>query len=119
MGCGRLFEGTPEQMWQSMLALRDLPDETAVYCGHEYTLSNARFALGLEPDNQQLQRRCQTVGTTAGNRVYQPYPPVFYRNVRLTPFMRADIAGLQAQLGMAGTAPAEVFAEIRQRKDQA
>ncbi|WP_271271619.1 hydroxyacylglutathione hydrolase [Aliamphritea hakodatensis] len=118
MGCGRLFEGAPEQMWQSMLALRNLPDETAVYCGHEYTLSNARFAMALEPDNQQLQQRCQTVEQLREQRL--PTLPTSVLQERQTnPFMRADVPGLQAQLGLSGRPPAEVFAEIRQRKDQA
>ena len=61
MGCGRLFEGTPDMMWSSLKKLRELPRETAVYCAHEYTLSNARFALTVDPDNQQLRARAAEV----------------------------------------------------------
>lgn len=118
LGCGRLFEGTPEQMWQSMLRLRDLPADTAVYCGHEYTQNNAGFALQLEPDNQALQQRVAEVTELRGAGL-----PTLPSSIRLesqtNPFMRADQAELQAALGMAGELGATVFTEIRQRKDQA
>ncbi len=118
MGCGRLFEGTAAQMWQSMQALRELPEATAIYCGHEYTASNARFALNLEPDNQLLQERCEQVQQLREQGV--PTLPTSVNQERKTnPFMRADVPELQALVGMEGMPPAEVFAEIRRRKDQA
>jgi len=118
LGCGRLFEGTPQQMWQSILRLRDLPDETAIYCGHEYTESNARFALTLEPDNQALLQRSAEV--TELRSVGHPTIPTTVQQERLTnPFMRADQPELQQQLQMTGQPAAEVFAEVRRRKDQA
>lgn len=61
MGCGRLFEGTPEQMFNSLQKLKALPDDTKVYCGHEYTLKNAEFSLTIEPDNEDLKRRYEEV----------------------------------------------------------
>lgn len=118
LGCGRLFEGTAEQMWQSMLKLRSLPPETAVYCGHEYTQNNVKFALQLEPDNQVLQQRCAEVAELRQQGM-PTVPSNIAQEANTNPFMRADIAELQAFLNMSGATAAAVFAEIRHRKDQA
>lgn len=118
MGCGRLFEGTPQQMWQSIQALRELPDETAIYCGHEYTLGNARFALRLDPENSVLQLRAAEVENLRASGL--PTVPTSVGQERYTnPFMRADNPKIQQQLNMVGVPASEVFAEIRRRKDQA
>ena len=118
MGCGRLFEGTPEQMWQSILQLKNLPSNTAIYCAHEYTLSNARFALALEPNNVELQQRVVEVERLRAENL--PTVPTNVEQERKTnPFMRADEPEFQAQLGMLGVSATQVFTEIRQRKDKA
>lgn len=118
MGCGRLFEGTPEQMWQSIQALRELPDATAIYCGHEYTLGNARFALRLDPENSVLQLRAAEVENLRASGL--PTVPTTVGQERYTnPFMRADDPQIQQHLNMVGAPASDVFAEIRRRKDQA
>jgi len=118
MGCGRLFEGSPEQMWSSLLKLRALPGETRVYCGHEYTLSNARFALTVDPDNLDLQARAADVETL--RREGKPTIPSTIELERKTnPFLRADQPAVQSALGMSGADPVKVFAELRTRKDRA
>lgn len=118
MGCGRLFEGTPQQMWQSIQKLRNLPLETAIYCGHEYTQSNARFALTLEPDNVALQQRVAEVEKLRAANL-PTLPTYVQQELQTNPFMRADQAELQQQMNMLGYPADQVFAEIRQQKDQA
>jgi hydroxyacylglutathione hydrolase len=116
MGCGRLFEGTPEMMWGSLSRLRDLPETTAVYCGHDYAAANARFALTVEPHNAALARRAKEIAAiaTAGGLT----PPTTIGLERATnPFLRADEPAVRAQLRMTAAQPHEVFAEIRRRKD--
>ena len=116
MGCGRLFEGTPRQMWTSLLKLRQLPPDTRVYCGHEYTQSNARFALTVEPDNAALRERARLVDALrAANK--PTVPATLGEEVATNPFLRADQPSLQRHLGLAGRDPVEVFAETRRRKD--
>ncbi len=117
LGCGRLFEGTPEEMWASLVKLRDLPPDTGVYCGHEYTEANARFAVTIEPDNADLAARVKEVRDLrlAG----RPTVPTTIARERATnPFLRADIAAVKDALGMSGRTDTEVFAEIRGRKDR-
>lgn len=117
LGCGRVFEGTPEMMWDSLTKLRALPDETTVYCGHEYTLSNGKFAVSVDPDNQALRQRLEEVeGLRADG---QPTLPTNIGREKATnPFLRADDPALARAVGMDGAAPAEIFAEIRKRKDR-
>ncbi|MEX0853857.1 MAG: hydroxyacylglutathione hydrolase [Bauldia sp.] len=116
LGCGRIIEGTPEMMWASLDKLRALPDETRVYCGHEYTEANARFALTVEPGNADLVARAQEVKRlrAAG----QPtLPTTIGLELRTNPFLRENEPGIRALLGLEHAAPAQVFAEIRRRKD--
>jgi hydroxyacylglutathione hydrolase len=118
LGCGRLFEGTPNQMWTSLLKLRDLPGETRVYCAHEYTESNARFALSIEPENASLVQRAREV--QALRALGRPTVPSTIALERATnPFLRADDASLRyaAGLGTHDPDPVAVFADIRRRKD--
>lgn len=116
LGCGRLFEGTPAQMWESMKKLRALPADTVVCSGHEYTQSNAAFAQALDPDNSELIFRVQAV--TAARAANQPtVPSTLDAEIRTNPFLRADVPALMAHLGMSDADPADVFAEIRRRKD--
>lgn len=117
LGCGRVLEGTHKMMWESILRLRALPDETRLYCGHEYTLANARFAISVDPDNPALGARMAEVEqlVAAG----QPtLPTTIGREKATNPFLRADDPNLMQRLDMAGAEPAQVFAELRTRKDR-
>ncbi|MFN3919152.1 MAG: hydroxyacylglutathione hydrolase [Methylohalobius sp.] len=117
LGCGRLFEGTAEKMWNSLCKLRDLPEDTRIYCAHEYTLSNARFALSLDPDYPPLAVRVQQVERMrAQNRA--TVPSLLAEEKCTNPFLRADDPEFQARLGMRGAPAVAVFAEIRRRKDR-
>lgn len=117
LGCGRVFEGTPEMMFNSLQKLAALPGDTTVYCGHEYTLSNARFALTIEPGNQVLQKRMTEIeALRAANK---PTVPTTIAAERATnPFLRAHVPAIQERLAMAGAPTWQVFAEIRERKNR-
>lgn len=116
LGCGRVFEGSFEQMWASLDKLRRLPGETQVYCGHEYTQSNARFALTIEPGNAALQARVARVAELRAQD--KPTLPTTIAAERDTnPFLRPESDEIQELLGLAGQPAAEIFAEIRRRKD--
>lgn len=116
LGCGRLFEGTPEEMWVSLQKLAALPDETIVYCGHEYTEANARFALTIEPENAELSARADEVARLrASGKV--TLPTTIGLEKRTNPFLRAGETAIRARLGMEDAPDAAVFAEVRRRKD--
>lgn len=116
LGCGRLFEGTAEQMWESLSRLRSLPDETRVFCGHEYTASNARFARSIDPENAALEARAEEVARL--RELKQPtVPSLLGVEKAVNPFLRADDKALATRLGLAEAPAAAVFAEIRRRKD--
>ena len=116
MGCGRLFEGTPQQMWRSLGKLRALPEDTRVYCAHEYTQSNARFALTVDPATAALKARAKAVD--AARAAGRPTVPSTIAEERATnPFLRADDPALAAAVGLKNADPVEVFAEVRRRKD--
>lgn len=116
LGCGRVFEGTPEMMWQSLVRLRDLPDETMVYSGHEYTQTNARFALTIEPGNDALQDRAARID--AARERGEPTVPSKLSEERATnPFIRAHLSEVKQAISMEGAEDSAVFAEIRARKD--
>ncbi|OAN48010.1 hydroxyacylglutathione hydrolase [Paramagnetospirillum marisnigri] len=117
LGCGRLFEGSAEEMWASLKKLRDLPPNTQVYCAHEYTASNGRFAKLVERDNQALATRLEQVEKLRAKGL--PTIPTTIAEERATnPFLRADTAAVAKAVGMEpGTDPARVFAELRRRKD--
>jgi hydroxyacylglutathione hydrolase len=116
LGCGRLFEGTPEQMWASLGKLAALPDDTNIYSGHEYTQSNGAFALTIEPDNPALISRVAEIA--AARAANNPTVPSALSQEKATnPFLRAMIPSVQRQMGMEGAEPVAVFAEIRARKD--
>jgi len=117
MGCGRLFEGTAEQMWGSLTRLRALPAATGIYCAHEYTQSNARFALTVDPANADLQARAAAVDAlrAAGTPTV---PGTMGEERRTNPFLRADTPGVAAAVGLTGAEPVSVFAEVRRRKDE-
>ncbi|HKI75367.1 MAG TPA: hydroxyacylglutathione hydrolase [Pseudomonadales bacterium] len=116
LGCGRLFEGTPQQMWTSLQKLRALPDDTAVYCAHEYTQANARFALSVEPQNADLQARSKEIDKLRADG--KPTVPSTIGLEKATnPFLRPMSDDLQSNIGLKGADLAEVFAETRRRKD--
>ena len=116
LGCGRLFEGTPAQMWESLQSLRSLTDSTRVYCGHEYTQSNGRFALTADPDNSALRQRMEEVAALR-ERNQPTIPTTIGLERRTNPFLRADDPAVQSAIGLPGAPPVEVFAELRHRKD--
>jgi len=114
MGCGRLFEGTPQQMWTSLSKLTALPDDTTLYCAHEYTESNLRFALSVDADNAALQARAIEVKVLrdAG----KPTVPMTLKQEKATnPFLRAPL--LKDRIGKPGAADWEAFGKVREMKD--
>lgn len=116
LGVGRMFEGTPGPMWEGVTFLRSLPDDTLVYCGHEYTASNAKFALSIDPDNAALQTRAAEVAALrAAGKATIPFP--LGEDKAANPFLRADDPVLARHYGLEGADPAEVFAAIRKGKD--
>lgn len=117
MGCGRLFEGTPEQAWSGLLRLMALPGETRVYAGHEYTLSNGRFALQIEPGNAALTARMMEVERLRAEGL-ATLPTTIARELATNPFLRAREPAIKAALGMDGLADWQVFAELRERKNR-
>lgn len=116
MGCGRLFEGTPAQMWSSLSKLAALPADTRVYCGHEYTLSNGKFAVTLEPTNAILKKRMADVERlrAEGNPTI---PSTIGLERETNPFLRPMSAELRKSLGMETADVVDVFGETRRRKD--
>jgi hydroxyacylglutathione hydrolase len=116
MGCGRLFEGSPQQMWDSLLQLRNLPANTLVYSGHEYTSKNIAFALSLNEDNRAVAARASRIAKdlSAGRCTV---PSLLSDELQTNPFLRADDQALQAAIGMLGAPAEEVFATIRAKKD--
>jgi len=117
IGCGRVIEGTPQMMWNSLVKLRALPDDTRFYCGHEYTKANIRFAKTVEPNNQALDARAEEVDklVAAGKPTI---PATIGAEKAANPFLRADNAELAKSLGLAGAPAWKVFAEIRERKNR-
>jgi hydroxyacylglutathione hydrolase len=116
LGCGRLFEGTQGQMWSSMQKLMALPADTTICSGHEYTASNAKFALTVDPDNTALISRSKDI-TAAREKGVPTVPSLLSTELETNPFLRAADPGIRATLGMPNATDAEVFAEIRKRKD--
>lgn len=116
LGCGRLFEGTADQMYQSLSTLAALPADTFVYSGHEYTAANAAFALSLEPENTNLQNRAKLIedARSANNPTV---PSLLSDELATNPFLRSHSDEVQASLGMQGRALNEVFAATRKAKD--
>lgn len=117
MGCGRLFEGTPDQMWQSLSRLAALPPDTLVCSGHEYTQSNARFAASLGHTTPALVARMDRIARDR-NSGLPTVPSTLAEELATNPFLRASDPAMKAALGMAGAQDAAVFAEIRARKDK-
>jgi hydroxyacylglutathione hydrolase len=116
MGCGRLFEGTPVQMWTSLQKILQWPDDTRLYCAHEYTQSNARFALTVEPQNRALQERAATVARlrAAGKATV---PTTVGEERATNPFLRPQSRDLRATIDLTNAADVDVFAKTRALKD--
>ena len=114
LGCGRMFEGEPKQFWNSLDRIRNLPPETLLYCAHEYTQSNARFALHADPDNVELQLYAADIEARRG-RGEPTVPTRLSRELATNPFLRADREELRDRWG--GATPAETFARLRAAKD--
>ena len=117
LGCGRVFEGTAPQMWQSLSKLAALPPGTRVCSGHEYTEANARFALTIEPANPDLVARAEHV-RAARARGEPTVPSTLAEELATNPFLRARLPAVKTAIGMPGAPDAEAFAEIRRRKDR-
>ncbi|MBT2130498.1 hydroxyacylglutathione hydrolase [Aliiroseovarius lamellibrachiae] len=116
LGCGRLFEGTPDQMYESLSALAKLPPHTQICSGHEYTAANAAFAVTIDPDNAALATRQHQI--TAKRAEKQPtVPSLLSLELATNPYLRAHLPEVKAAIGMESAPNTEVFAEIRRRKD--
>ena len=116
LGCGRVFEGTHDQMWASLQKLAALPEDTLVCSGHEYTAANGRFAVTIEPNNAALNARISDIADKRSKD--QPtVPSLLSLELATNPFLRAGQTALKEQLGMENRSDAEVFSEIRTRKD--
>lgn len=114
LGCGRMFEGEPQQFWDSLSRIKALPPETALYCAHEYTQANAKFALHADPDNPLLQHYAGEIERkrAAGEATV---PTTLARELETNPFLRADSETMRDRWG--GASPAETFARLRAAKD--
>lgn len=117
MGCGRGFEEPPAILFHSLMKLAALPAETQVYCGHEYTLANARFALTVDPSNGILKERAKEAARLREAGEFT-LPTTIAIELATNPFLRADDPAIQAELGMSGTDPIAVFTELRERKNR-
>lgn len=116
MGCGRLFEGTPEQMWNSLSELANLPPETMVYSGHEYTENNARFCLSLERNNEKLKVRMNQIEKLRASNV-PTVPSLLNDELQTNTFLRANVSEVKKALNLSSSSSLEAFTEIRKRKD--
>lgn len=114
LGCGRMFEGTPQQFWDSLNRLRALPVQTMIHCAHEYTASNARFALHADPDNDALTEYTREIeAKRAAGEWTVPFP--LARELATNPFLRADADDMRRRWG--GASAEETFAALRAAKD--
>ena len=116
LGCGRLFEAPPPVMYDSLKKLADLPPETVVYCGHEYTQANARFALSVDPTNSALKERAKAIDALRASGK-PTLPTTLLAEMSTNPFLRWHDKTIRRTLGMEGASDEAVFAEIRKRKD--
>lgn len=116
LGCGRLFEGTADMMWQSLSKLMALPDDTIIYGSHEYTLANAAFAVTVDPDNTLLKARYEAFIDDRAKAI-PTVPTLLGLEKQTNPFLRASDPNIRAHLQMQDASESDVFAEIRRRKD--
>ena len=118
MGCGRVFETPADVMWNSLMKLAALPEETELYCGHEYTLANGRFALTMEPGNPLLQDRVKEVAALRDAGKFT-LPSTIAIELATNPFLRAEEDEIRKTVGMMDADVVDVFAEVRARKNKA
>lgn len=117
MGCGRVNEGSMEEMWTSVAKVASLPEDTVLYCGHEYTVANAKFALTVEPGNEKLQARAKEVEALRAEG--KPTLPTRVDiELETNPFVRASSPEIRKNLGLENAEDWEVFAEVRERKNR-
>lgn len=116
LGCGRLFEGTPAMMWESLEKIRSLPPQTRIYCAHEYTEANARFALSVEPENPDLVQRVEQVKHQRSQGL-PTVPTHLAEELACNPFLRPESPAIRHHLGLIDAPNVEIFAELRRRKD--
>lgn len=116
LGCGRIFEGTKPQMWDSLSKIAAWPGDTIICSGHEYTAANAKFAMTIEPDNPDLKARVHEISERRA-KGKATVPSTLSTELATNPFLRANVASVKASLGMEDASDAEVFGEIRARKD--
>ncbi|WBY15990.1 hydroxyacylglutathione hydrolase [Erythrobacteraceae bacterium WH01K] len=114
LGCGRMFEGEPQQFWESLQRIKALPASTTLYCAHEYTAANAKFALHADPDNPALQSYAEEIAAKR-DRGEPTVPTRLGRELETNPFLRADDPALMKKWG--GSVPHETFAALRSAKD--
>jgi hydroxyacylglutathione hydrolase len=117
VGCGRILEGNPEMMWNSLLKIRNLPPDTQLFCGHEYTAANVHFALTIEQNNAALRARAEEVVRLIEQKK-PTIPTTVMQEKSYNPFLRADLHSVAASVGLEGAAPVQVFATVRGRKDK-
>ncbi len=117
MGCGRILEGRAETMWHSLTKIAELPPNTRVYCGHEYTQSNARFALAADPANEALKQRAERIDRMRAEGQVT-VPTTIAEELRTNPFLRAAEPALAKSVGLEGRPPVEVFAALREWKNR-
>ena len=117
LGCGRLFEGTAEQMWHSLSQLMDLPDSTLISSGHEYTANNASFALTINPENPDLIKRSEEVKLARTKNLFT-VPSTLELEKKTNPFLRPFDKNIRKNLNMSRSTDEEVFSEIRSLKDK-
>jgi len=117
MGCGRLFEGDAAMMHKSISKLAQLPDDTLVYCAHEYSTTNAKFALDVDPDNIALQDRAQQIQQLRASGE-ATVPTLLSLEKAINPFLRVNDAAIRAQLNLREADEVAVFAELRERRNQ-
>lgn len=116
MGCGRLFEGSAEQMWQSLTKFTQLPLDTKIYCAHEYSLANAKFALSIEPNNPDLINTIKYITQLRENNT-ATIPTSLKQELATNPFLRVNSAEIRSSLNLEGATELKVFTELRKRKD--
>ena len=116
LGCGRIFEGNPKDMWFAVDRLAKLPPETTIYCGHEYTETNGNFCLSIEPENELLQQKMKEIRALRAEGK-PTLPTTVLDELTTNSFVRANHPDVKAALGMKDAQDWEVFAEIRKRKD--
>jgi hydroxyacylglutathione hydrolase len=111
-----MFEGTPGPMWAGLAALRDFPNDTLIYCGHEYSAGNAAFALSIDPDNEMLKARAEEIAQQRAKGEFT-IPVTLGAEKSTNPFLRADDPAIASLINLPGAHAETVFAAVRKAKD--